>query len=453
MLSLWFEEALLADGWARRVRLTVEAGRITAIARDVLRAAADETHGVAVPGLANVHSHAFQRGMAGLAERRGPAHDDFWTWREVMYRFLDRLTPEDVEAITAQAFAEMLAAGFTRVGEFHYLHNDVDGRPYDDLGELTDRIVAAREATGIGLTLLPVFYARGGFGGAPARPGQRRFLSDPDRFARLVEHGRKAVGASSDAVVGIAPHSLRAVTPEELAEILPLAAGGPTHIHVAEQTREVADCVAWSGARPAQWLLDHAPVDTGWCLIHATHLDEAETAGLVASGAVAGLCPITEANLGDGIFPARRYLEEGGRIAVGTDSNVFIDAGGELRALEYAQRLEARSRNLLAPREGASVGAALFARGLSGGAQALGTPGGELRVGGVADIVALDAEHPALLERHGDDLLDAWVFAAGREAVASVWRDGDLVVSDGQHRSAGPIRDRYRATLRRLLSA
>jgi formiminoglutamate deiminase len=347
----------------------------------------------------------------------------------------------------------MLSAGFTRVGEFHYLHNDVDGRPYANPGELTDRIVAARDATGIGLTLLPVFYAHGGFGGAPAKPGQRRFLSDPDGFAHLVEHGRVILRDSSDAVVGIAPHSLRAVTPEELSAILPLAAGGPTHIHVAEQVGEVADCVSWSGARPVRWLLHHAPMGKGWCLIHATHLDEAETIALARSGAVAGLCPITEANLGDGIFPARRYLDEGGAIAVGTDSNVFIDAGGELRALEYAQRLEARSRNLLAPREGVSVGAALFAQTLSGGAQALGAPPGELRVGAGADIVALDPEHPALLERHGDDLLDAWIFAAGREAVASVWRAGDQVVADGEHRNAGPIRDRYRATLRRLLSA
>jgi formiminoglutamate deiminase len=452
MLRLWFEEALLADGWARSVRFVVDAGRITAIERNVPRGAGEAAHGVAVPGLANVHSHAFQRGMAGLAGRRGPAHDDFWTWREVMYRFLDRLTPEDVEAITAQAFTEMLEAGFTRAGEFHYLHNDVGGRPYASPGELTDRILAARETTGIGLTLLPVFYAHGGFGGAPAKPGQRRFLSDPDQFARLIEHARASLQGSPDAVVGIAPHSLRAVTPEELAAILPLAAGGPTHIHAAEQTGEVADCVAWSGARPVRWLLDHAPVGGSWCLIHSTHVDESETADLARSGAVAGLCPITEANLGDGIFPARRYLDQGGKFAVGTDSNILIDAGGELRALEYSQRLEARSRNLLAPREGASVGAALFAGALGGGAQALGASAGGLCVGGSADIVELEAEHPALLERHGDDLLDAWVFAAGREAVASVWRAGEQVVADGEHRNAGPIRDRYRATLRRLLA-
>ena len=458
MLRLWFEDALLAEGWASRVRLGIEDGRVVTVERDVARAPGDEAHGVALPGLCNVHSHAFQRGMAGLAERRGPAHDDFWTWREVMYRFLDRLTPEDVEAITAQAFAEMLEAGFTRVGEFHYLHNDVDGRAYANPGELTDRIVAARDATGIGLTLLPVFYAHGGFGGAEPKPGQRRFLNDPESFARLVEHGRSAVRGSPDAVVGIAPHSLRAITPQELAAILPLARGGPVHIHAAEQVGEVADCVAWSGARPVRWLLDHAPVDGAWCLIHATHLDTDETTAFARTGAVAGLCPITEANLGDGTFPAQGYLAQGGRFALGTDSNILIDAAGELRALEYSQRLAARSRNLLAPREGASVGASLFAGALAGGAQALGVkalgaaPGG-LRVGAMADIVALDAEHPSLAERRGDDLLDAWIFAAGREAVSSVWGAGEQVVADGRHRHAGPIAARYRATLRRLLAA
>jgi formiminoglutamate deiminase len=431
----------------------VRSGRIERIERSVRREPQDAAHGIAAPGLCNLHSHAFQRGMAGLAERRGPAHDDFWTWREVMYRFLDRLTPEDVQAISAQAFAEMLQAGFTRVGEFHYLHNDVDGSAYANPGELTDQIVAAAETTGIALTLLPVFYAHGGFGGAAPTAGQRRFLTDPEGFARLVEHGRAAVARAPDAVVGIAPHSLRAVTPDELAAILPLAHGGPVHIHAAEQVKEVEACVAWSGARPVQWLLANASVDARWCLIHATHLDPAETAGLAASGAVAGLCPITEANLGDGIFPAQAYLAAGGRFGVGTDSNIAIDAAGELRALEYAQRLGLRSRNLLAEREGASVGAALFQGALAGGSQALGVEAAGLAEGAPADIVALDPDHPSLIERRGDAILDAWVFAAGREAVRTVWRAGEEVVSDGRHRDAAPIAQRYRATLRRLLAA
>ncbi len=449
MHSLWFEEALLPDGWAQNVRLTLEAGRIKAVDRDVPRAPGESTHGIALPGLSNVHSHAFQRGMAGLAERRGPAHDDFWTWREVMYRFLDRLTPDDVEAIAAQAYAEMLEAGFTRVGEFHYLHNDVDGRPYANRGELAERIVAAARGTGIGLTLLPVFYAHGGFGGAEPKPGQRRFVSNPERFAELVASARVAIRAVPDGVVGIAPHSLRAVTPDDLAAILPLAEGGPVHIHAAEQVREVEDCIAWSGVRPVQWLLDHAPVDENWCLIHATHLDPGETTRLAASDAVAGLCPITEANLGDGVFPTPSYLEAGGRFGVGTDSNILIDAAGELRMLEYAQRLSARARNVLAAEEGASVGAALFKGARAGGAQALGAGPAALEVGAQADIVTLDSDHPSLVGRRGDARLDSLVFAGAR--VTNVWCAGEQVVAEGRHRKAEAIAARYRVTLKRLL--
>ena len=452
-MKLWFDQALLPDGWAARVRLSVEAGRIAAIERNVERAADDAAFGIAVPGLCNLHSHAFQRGMAGLAERRGPAHDDFWTWREVMYRFLDRLTPDDVAAISALAFIEMLEAGFTRVGEFHYLHNDADGRAYAHPGELTDAIVAASAESGVGLTLLPVFYAHGDFGGAPPTHGQRRFVTDVDGFAGLVSHARAAIRNLNGGGVGVAPHSLRAVTPDELVAILPLAEGGPVHIHAAEQVKEVDACLAWSGARPVEWLLANAPVDRRWCLIHATHLTADEQAGLARSGAVAGLCPVTEANLGDGIFPTRTFLEQGGRLGVGTDSNILIDAAGELRALEYAQRLEARSRNLLAPAEGASVGAALFAAAHLGGAQALAAAAAGLAVGASADIVALDADHPSLAERRGDAVLDAWVFACGREAVAAVWRAGEPVVADGRHRRRDAIVRRYRETLSRLLAA
>jgi formiminoglutamate deiminase len=453
MTQLWFEHALLPGGWAREVRLTLQAGRIAAVESGVARPGGVPAFGAAVPGLADVHSHAFQRGMAGLAEIRGPAHDDFWTWREVMYRFLDRLTPEDVAAVSAQAFAEMLEAGFTRVGEFHYLHNDVDGRPYADPGVLTDAIAAAAAEAGIGLTLLPVFYAHADFGGAPPLPGQRRFVTDPDAFAELLAHARKAIAGQPGASVGVAPHSLRAVTPDELAAILPLAQGGPVHIHAAEQLREVAACVAWSGARPVEWLLANAGVDARWCVVHATHLTAAETSGLARSGAVAGLCPITEANLGDGVFPAPAYLAAGGRIALGTDSNVQIDAAAEIRALEYAQRLTRRSRNILAEAEGLSVGASLFRRAHAGGAQALGQDGAGLEVGAAADIVALDLAHPALIERSGDMILDAWVVSAGREAVAAVWRTGVQVVEGGRHLRAGPIAHRYRASLRRLLAA
>nr|MBA3811130.1 formimidoylglutamate deiminase [Caulobacteraceae bacterium] len=307
METLWFDTALVPGGWARSVRISHADGVVTDVEVGAPRAPGDQGAAVAVPGLGNVHSHAFQRGMAGLAETSGPAGDDFWSWREVMYRFVDRLAPEDLEVIAALAYSEMLESGFTRVGEFHYLHHDAGGRPYADPAEMAVRVAAAADATGIGLTLLPVFYAHGGFGGAAPKGEQRRFISTPDGFARLMAGARRAAGALPDAVVGVAPHSLRAVTLEELTSITPMADGGPVHIHVAEQIREVDDCLAWSGARPADWLLDHAAVDDRWCLVHATHASDAEVDRIAAAGATVGLCPITEANLGDGVFPAARF--------------------------------------------------------------------------------------------------------------------------------------------------
>jgi formiminoglutamate deiminase len=452
MSGLWFETALLPSGWARQVRLSVESGHICDVATDVAPVAGDAQGAIALPGLPNVHSHAFQRGMAGLAEYRGDARDDFWSWRALMYRFLDRLTPDDVRAISAQAFAEMLEGGFTRVGEFHYLHHDPVGAPYANLGEMAEQIVAAAGETGIGLTLLPVYYRQSNFGGAPALPGQRRFLNDPDRFARLLEASRQAVAALPDANLGVAPHSLRAVTPEDLALIAPLAASGGVHIHAAEQTKEVDDCLAWCGRRPVEWLLDEAGADARWRLVHATHLTAAETAGLAASGAVAGLCPITEANLGDGVFPADAYLGAGGAMAIGTDSNILIDAAQELRALEYAQRLTRRARNVLATPDETSTGRRLLDAALAGGARALGLERAGFEPGASADIVELNPDDLGLVGRAGDTLLDSWVFAAGARAIRRVWRRGELVVEHGRHVDAERIGGAYRATLERLLA-
>ncbi|HWT43727.1 MAG TPA: formimidoylglutamate deiminase, partial [Sphingopyxis sp.] len=355
MTSLWFERAWLGSDWEKGVRLRIADGRIAKVEVGVEAAEGDDRHRVGLPGLCNVHSHGFQRGMAGLSERRSRPDDNFWSWREIMYRFLDRLTPEDVAAITAQAYAEMLETGFTRVGEFHYLHHDPAGAAYADPAEMAGAIAQASAATGIGLTLLPVFYAHGNFDAAPPSSGQRRFLNDVDGFARLLGASRSKL--SGDANMGVAPHSLRAVTPEELTALLTMSPTGPVHIHAAEQVKEVADCVAWSGARPVEWLLDNAGVDERWCLIHSTHLDEREVERLAASGAVAGLCPITEGNLGDGIFPAVDYLAGGGRFGIGTDSNILVDAAQELRALEYSQRLAQRARALLAREDAPFVGA------------------------------------------------------------------------------------------------
>src|SRR6185312_9189200 len=398
--QLWFGQALLKDGWARDVRLTVAGGRLARVETGVARAPADEAHAVGVPGIPNLHSHAFQRGMAGLAETRGPSGDSFWTWREVMYRFVERLDPDGFEAIAAMAYAEMLESGFTRVGEFHYLHRDQDGAAYADRAEMAARVAAACETTGIGLTLLPVFYAHSGFGGQAPKQGQRRFIHTIDEYAKLLDASRRAVASLGDAVVGVAPHSLRAVTEEELKNIA--LHPGPVHIHVAEQTKEVEDCLAWSGRRPVEWLLEHAAVDARWCLVHATHMTEAETRAVTKSGAVVGLCPITEANLGDGVFPATWFE---GRFGIGSDSNVLIDAAEELRVLEYGQRLAHRARNVMAPGEGISTGGTLYRAALAGGTQALG-------IGEAADFVSLDTGHPALIGRDGDALLDGWVFAA-----------------------------------------
>lgn len=449
MQHLWFERALLPQGWAEQVRIGMAEGRIASVEADVQPGPDDERHGAALPGMCNVHSHGFQRGMAGLSERRGRPDDDFWSWREIMYRFLDRLTPDDIAAITAQAYVEMLESGYTRVGEFHYLHNDIGGRRYADPAETAAAIVAAAETAGIGLTLLPVFYAHGDFGGAPPTPGQRRFLSDIDSFAKLVDASRAKLPA--DAVIGVAPHSLRAVTPDELRAILPLAGDGPVHIHAAEQVREVEACLAWSGARPVEWLMDNADLDQRWCLIHATHLTERERDGLAASGAVAGLCPVTEANLGDGTFPAERYLAAGGRFGTGTDSNILIDAAAELRALEYSQRLSHRRRALLADDMEPSVGRRLFDTAIAGGAQALRATTG-LAMGAPADIVALDLSHVAFAGADAATLLDRWIFAGGADAVGTVWRGGRKCVEQGRHVAAEPVAAQYRRTLERLLA-
>ncbi len=446
-----FQTALIPEGWARNVRVAIRAGVIESLEPGTAPETGDECHRLVVPGLPNVHSHAFQRGMAGMTERRGPTADSFWTWREVMYRFVERLDPGQIEAIAALAYMEMLETGFTRVGEFNYLHHDTGGHAFADPAEIGVSLASAAASTGIALTLLPVFYAHSGFGGAAPTDGQRRFVSSIDLYARILEGSRAAVGTLTDGVLGIAPHSLRAVTPDQLNSLVDLWPQGPIHIHVAEQVREVEDCLAWSGARPVEWLLDHAPVDQRWCLIHATHMTRHEVTGMARSGAVAGLCPITEANLGDGFFEAPDFIEAGGRFGVGSDSNVLIDAAEELRMLEYGQRLLRQARNVLSSPRYPSTGEALFRGVLTCGAAALGAPSG-LAVGAPADFVELDLEHPAMAGGAEEFCLDRWIFGAGRSAVDNVWRRGERLVSRGRHRDRQAIVARYRGVLDRLLA-
>ncbi|RWE38398.1 MAG: formimidoylglutamate deiminase [Mesorhizobium sp.] len=448
MTAIFAEQALLADGWHDRVRISLSGGQIATVEPGSSPQAGDEHHAILLPGMPNLHSHAFQRGMAGLAELRGPSADSFWSWREVMYRFALSMTPDQVEAVAAQLYVEMLEAGFSRVGEFHYLHHDRDGKPYANPAEMAERIAAAAGETGIGLTLLPVFYAHSTFGGAAPNEGQRRFINDVGRFARLVEKSRESVRALNQAVVGVAPHSLRAARPDELTAVAAMAPNGPIHIHVAEQVREVEDCLAWSGARPVEFLLGAADVDQRWCLIHATHMTDAETIGMAKSGAIAGLCPITEANLGDGTFAAPLFKEHGGRFGVGSDSNVLIGLPDELRQLEYSQRLAHRARNVLAV-AGGSTGRALFDAATEGGSIALGAGASQIAPGSSADLVSLDAKNPSLAGKTGDAILDAWIFANGSK-VDCVWVHGKKQVSGGRHAKREAIAERFGSVMTAL---
>ena len=319
--KLHLESALLPEGWRDDVRLTVSAdGEIETVSFGEPEAGAMLVAGAVIPGVPNVHSHAHQRAMAGLAERAGPGADSFWTSREVMYGFLSEMTPGQLQAIAALLYMEMLKSGFTAVGEFQYLHHRPDGDAYDNPAEMTLRCLAAADETGIGFTALPVLYVNGGFGGVKTGSGQRRFQSSLEDFQAIIDGVRAACSGNPKRSWGVAPHSLRAVSPEILQE---RAAGldpeAPLHIHVAEQVPEVDDCLEWCGKRPVELIADTVSLDDRWCLIHVTHMTNDESAAVARSGAVAGLCPTTEANLGDGIFDAPDYLAAGGAIAIGSD--------------------------------------------------------------------------------------------------------------------------------------
>jgi formimidoylglutamate deiminase len=445
-------DAMLPEGWAQNVVFTIgDDGVIVAIEPDADGNGLERAAGPVVPAMPNVHSHAFQRAIAGRTGRSSPAHDDsFWTWRQAMYAFLDRLDADALEAIAAQAYVEMAKSGYASVAEFHYVHHDAAGKPFQDPAELAWRIVAAARTAGLGLTLLPVFYAHAGFGGVPATAGQRRFVHTTYTFTQLVERlqqGREAHGY----VLGVAPHSLRAVTPDEMGQVVRLAApGAPVHIHAAEQTREVDDCYAWSQLRPVEWLLGHASVDARWCIVHATHMTEREVAALATSGAVVGLAPTTEADLGDGTFPGHAYLAAGGRFGVGSDSNTIVDPFAELRQLEWSQRMRARRRNVLGTPGDWTVGAALWAKAARGGAQGLAQPVGALEAGQRADIVVLNVADPALTGQAADDVLDAAIFGPCRAPVRDVMARGKWIVRDGHHVAEAGVLARYRATLARI---
>lgn len=450
--SLWAQHALTEDGWAENVALQIDdLGRIGSIQRNAAAPAGAIRCGVLLPGIANIHSHSFQRALAGLTERRGPdAHDSFWTWRELMYRFMSHLTPDDVQAIGAYVFMESLSAGFCAIGEFHYLHHQTDGKPYTNVAEMSERLATAAEQSGIGLTLLPVLYQQGGCDGRPLSENQLRFYNDLDRFARL--HGEAATavkGIASDYQTGVAPHSLRAVNREALQHVQAIAPHAPIHLHIAEQTAEVDEVKAAWGQRPVEWLLEHHAVSERWCLVHATQMNDNETRNLAASGAVAGLCPITEANLGDGIFDGVSFLANAGRFGIGSDSNVRISLVEELSLLEYTQRLRDHGRAAMAT-QSRSTGRMLYESAAAGGAQATGRDAGVIAPGKLADLLALDADSIALTGLNGDALLDSYLFAGNDDLVTDVWSGGRHVVKDGGHINAEDITQQYRKTISKL---
>lgn len=409
-----FRHALLPTGWAENVELSFANGLITDIRTNMAGG-----HGIAVPGMPNLHSHSFQRAMAGYAEHRGPGADSFWTWREVMYKLALSLSPDDVQAIATAAFTEMLEGGFTAVAEFHYLHHAPDGTPYDDIAEMAARIAAAAQDTGIELLLLPVFYAYSGFGAQAPAAGQRRFINTLDSYMQLRERCQQL------APTGCAPHSLRAATLSEINQLAILNGAAPFHIHIAEQVGEIEACMAFSGARPVEYLLANAPVAENWCLVHATHITPDEALGMVSAKAVAGLCPLTEANLGDGIFPAHTYT---GAYGIGSDSNVLIDTGRELQMLEYSQRLGQRQRNVMASDKIRPTATSLYQHAVTGGAQAMGLAAG-LSVGAPASFVTIAGDEP-------DNALAQAIFTTRAASVRDVWVRGQRVVENGRHKLA-----------------
>ena len=450
-------QALLPDGWVCDARVGLaDDGHIGFVQRagethDQDQARIDTHVEVLLPAPVNLHSHAFQRAMAGLSERRGPdPRDSFWTWRNLMYRFLDRLRPDDVEAIAAFVQMEMLEAGYSTNVEFHYLHHQSSGFEYDNPAELATRIAAATQISGIGLTLLPVHYQYGGCDRRALADGQRRFGTDLSGYARLWAHAEQAIRhLPADSIIGVAPHSLRAVARETLPELLAMAPNAPFHMHIAEQLAEVEEVKNAWGARPVEWLLQNVEVDSRWCLIHCTQMLAGETTGLARTGAVAGLCPITESSLGDGIFDGVNYLNQKGRIGIGSDSNIRISLNEELRTLDYSQRLRDHSRAALATIE-FSTGRRIYEEIVRGGAQAAGRQSGRVEVGQWADLLALDGKHPDLEGKTGDTLLDTFIFAGDDRMVSEVWSAGRHQVTEGQHIQRDAIVHRYREVMKSL---
>ncbi|NBA94116.1 formimidoylglutamate deiminase [Pseudomonas sp. R5(2019)] len=453
MPAFFAERALLPSGWANDVRLEVSAdGRLTAIQANASADGAERVSGPLLPGMPNLHSHAFQRAMAGLAEVAGNPNDSFWTWRDLMYRLVGKISPEQMGVIARQLYIEMLKAGYTSVAEFHYVHHDTHGKAYADPAELSHRVSQAAVDAGIGLTLLPVLYSHSGFGGQTPNEGQRRFINSTESYLALQARLAPLIAAQPAQQLGLCFHSLRAVTPEQISQVLADSDRHcPVHIHIAEQQKEVDDCLSWSGRRPLQWLYEHVEVNERWCLVHATHANPEEVSLMARSRAVAGLCLTTEANLGDGIFPAVDFIAQGGRLGIGSDSHVSLSVVEELRWLEYGQRLRDQRRNRLYRQDQPMVGRTLFDAALAGGAQAMGQPVGALEVGKRADWLVLDGNDPYLATASDDAILNRWLFAGGDRQVRDVMVNGVWVVREGRHAGEQESAQAFTQVLRQLL--
>lgn len=459
MTTLFAETALLPDGWADNVLIECDKdGWIVGVdafkSAENLEKGIEPVAGPLIPGMPNVHSHVFQRAMAGMTERANSKKDTFWSWRDTMYRFLAFLEPDDMEALAAQVFVEMLKSGYTSVGEFHYVFHQPNGDPYKDRSVMPQQIVKAALETGIALTLLPTLYAYAGFGEKPPADGQKRFLNTVPSLMRIVEEMYGAYRLTPQVTIGFAHHSLRAVSPEMLREgteaVRRLIPDAPIHIHASEQIQEVEGCLDWSGKRPVEWLLEHGNVDKNWCFVHATHLNETEINNLAQSGVVVGLCPTTEANLGDGIFPLMKYFQAGGEFGIGSDSHITISPMQELRWMEYIQRLVYRERTILKKPDIPSVGAALYDKALTGGARALGRKTGRIEIGHRADFLVIDKEMACMTGKVRDHVLDTAIFAADENPVRDVMVGGRWVVKNRHHKREEVILEKYRKVLDKI---
>lgn len=451
-MTIWFaEKALLPQGWAKNVQITIaDDGEITSVTPDA-KPEGQLLGAIVVPGMPNLHSHAFQRAMAGLTEFSANPSDSFWSWRDLMYRMVGKITPDQLQHIARYLYIEMLKAGYTSVAEFHYLHHDPKGAPYTLRHEMALRISEAACQAGIGLTLLPVLYSFSGFGGKQPSQEQRRFINNTEDYLELHQTLTAHLARQPMQRTGLCFHSLRAVMPEQIQQVLDNThESQPIHIHIAEQQKEVEDCLIWSGQRPVEWLYNHFPIDNHWCLIHATHLTGQETESIADSQAIAGLCPTTEANLGDGIFPGQRFIAKGGVWGIGSDSHISVSVTEDLRWFEYGQRLQHQQRNLLTCQNEIYIGNALYQGALQGGSQALGQNVGRIEVGYRADLLVLNDQDPFIATADDNMLLNRWIFASVSNPIRHVMTGGHWVIKEGQHKDDLVARENFVNVLKTL---